>query len=579
MANLDKANRVCLCLAANTLSENLAALQSEAYFDASIDFVELRLDCMLDFSDQEVLAASLERFCHDLATLPMGVRFVLTLRKASDGGRCPDLLDDEKYIKILLRCVRAFSAKSLLANLAYVDLDAALLERAFCGEGAREVSEDCAHLLDDLQRGGVGLIVSVHNFGALPDDSALENLVNQLQNLLARLSEYFSGDLPSKLVFKFALMVSSSAELLRFYRFARKLYLEQNQVQKSYPYILLAMGEYGISNRILRAHTGSLWSFCYPGETLQVSTENSLESPLQTLGQMSLSELIELYHYRNISAQTRIYGVIGNPIRHSRSPEIHNPIYREKGWDAVYLRFCVDSLPDFLALSELLPIFGISVTVPHKESVAQLANSVSATSSIDFEDSVESRVKLLGAANTLYRSAKGNVWFTENTDIEGFLWPLREFLLEFCHNQSLSGQKAAIIGAGGSARAVVYALLQEGMDCEIYNRTAERAYDLQEQFSQVLPGRITKAGALQGGENISQDCLLVVQCTSLGMYEAQSPIPDYRFHAGQIAYDLIYRPPFTAFLQQARREGAFTLNGAAMLKAQAEAQIRLFGKR
>ena len=571
MANLDKANRICLCLAANTLPENLAALRSEAYFDPLIDFAELRLDCMLDFSSREVLAASLEKFCRDLAALPVGVRFVLTLRKAADGGRCPDSL--EEYLKILSRCVRAFSARNLLANLAYVDLDAAFLEQAFCREVSEvsEISEGCVRLLENLQCAGVGLIVSVHNFRTLPEDLALENLVNQLQDLLARLPKYFSGDLSGNLVLKLALMVSNSAELLRFYRFSQNFL--QEQAPKTYPYILLAMGEYGSSSRVLRAHTGSLWSFCYPGETLQAPVES--EAFLQTLGQMSLSELIALYHYRSISTQTRIYGVIGNPVRHSRSPEIHNPIYREKGWDAVYLRFCVDSLADFLALSELLPIFGISVTVPHKQSVAQLAKPVSMP--INFADSVEpsERVKLLKAANTLYRTVQGRYWFAENTDVEGFLEPL----LEFCqhHNQNLSSRKAAIIGAGGSARAVAYALLQEGMDCEIYNRTAERAYELQKQFSRVLPGNITKVGSLYNGKNISQDCLLVVQCTSLGMYEAQSPIPDYRFHAGQIAYDLIYQPPLTAFLQQARRDGAFALNGAAMLKAQAQAQIRLFG--
>lgn len=610
-------NRVCLCLAAKTLPENLAVLEAQTCFDPLMDFAELRLDCMLDFSSPEVLSASLERFCRDLVDLPAGVRFVLTLRKAIDGGLCPDSLGDDEYTKILARCVGAFPDN----RLAYVDLDVAFLERAFCVE--REVPKaaknpgilpDCVRLLDELRHIGAGLLVSVHHFGALPENGALnlalKNLFDKLKDLANRLPKPFtdflygaaSGD-PSettKLVFKLALTVSSSAELLRFYRFAQTLVqqeaAENNKEQnpkktRPYSFVLLAMGELGSSTRVLRPHTGSLWSFCYPAQNFGSAAPmqnwqnlQNWQNP-QKLGQISLSELIELYNYRNISAQTRIYGVIGNPVRHSRSPEIHNPIYRKNGWNAVYLRFCVDSLIDFLALSEWLPIFGISVTVPHKERAAQLAGSVGSGSGILGQPVVApvvatERVKLLGAANTLYRNDIAGRWFAENTDVEGFLWPLREFLLAFCPEQSLSGRKAAIIGAGGSARAVAYALLQEGMDCEVYNRTAQRADQLQKQFSasRALPGRIIKAGALRGGESISAGCLLIVQCTSLGMYEAKSPIPDYRFHAGQIAYDLIYQPAMSAFLQQAKREGAFVLNGAAMLKAQAEAQIRLFGR-
>ncbi|MEM9424898.1 MAG: type I 3-dehydroquinate dehydratase, partial [Spirochaetota bacterium] len=396
----------------------------------------------------------------------------------------------------------------------------------------------------------VRLIISVHKFGPLPSMEGLRSLLTGLEQL----------ELPEQALFKFAFMVKGSQELERFYRFAHHM---KNWAQAaaqdkaaSRAYILLAMGEYGDSSRILRAHIGSEWTFC--GAAGAVAP-----------GQLSLEELVERYRYRRISENTTIYGVIGNPIAHSRSPEIHNPIYEKYAWDAVYLRFRVDDLRAFLAVREWLPIRGISCTVPHKEALAQMAISGESARA-------GKAVRLLGAANTLYLRSDGpksRDWFAENTDIEGFLRPLLELC---CRNKrSLAGKKAAVIGAGGAARAVVYALLKEGMLCEIYNRTLGKAERLKELFRRDFP--IVKVACLEQGALISADCDLLVQTTSVGMgRDERNPIPAYRFRSGQIAYDLIYEPPQTAFLRSAEQGGAWVLNGSAMLETQALAQIELF---
>ncbi|WGK70307.1 type I 3-dehydroquinate dehydratase [Candidatus Haliotispira prima] len=620
-------NRICLCLNGTSFAENLAILRAEKYFNPSIDLAELRLDFLPDFSDSATIQNTPEQLCRDFSLLSQQTsawapvrenttaptQFVLTLRKAADGGRCPDSIPDTEYLRLLLCCVESFPPE----HLAYVDLDGPILERV--NSGPPELRKLCVKLLSRMQQQSAQLIVSIHDFGPLPgmhtaptastdeNESIAEPINTQLSTqlilkLMAKLEQLLttlpktlgiSGE--TKAIFesalpKLALMVSGSKELRSFYRSAHKLKARyQNQAQPR-PFILLAMGEFGSSSRILGVCLGNKWTFCSPSNPNSSNPDSGRNFAPVAPGQFSFAELIELYNYRNLSPQTQIYGVVGDPIAHSRSPEIHNPIYRQRGWDAVYLRFRVDNLADFLALGELLPIRGISCTVPHKETLAQLAlKGMAMTMPIGLPPSTSragQSVKLLGAGNTFCPSEDGSCWLAENTDIEGFLRPL----LKLCtrHQITLQGKKAVIIGAGGSARAVVYALLGQGMRCEIYNRTLQKAEELEVLFSAVanLPGKVTKAATLEHGVHIPEDCDLLVQTTSVGMYKADQdtkgqlldPVTEYRFRSDQIAYDLIYQPPETVFLKRAKDAGALVLNGSAMLKEQALAQIELFGR-
>ncbi len=606
-ATTARQNQVCLCLNAQNLAENLQLLQSEPYWDFASDLAELRLDFMLDFSSSAVLEKSLNALCRDIEAYglqansdPKGKpRFVLTLRRVSDAGLCPDTLDEAVYWDCLQRVVSVFPAE----QLAYVDLDVALLRNICDSTEAVDAVHVAAEQMFGLLRTKRGkLIISFHDFGSgleavgseekitlLWDDFERLALQLQRQDLLGDGPEAAAASGPEALapdcavLFKFALMVGSSDALLRFYRLAAVLRRKAKTGVESAsfagmrprPYVLLAMGEYGSSTRILSAHIGSRWTFCMP------SSASEAVAP----GQFRLSELHELYRYRDITPKTTIYGVVGDPIAHSRSPEIHNPIYRQHGWDSVYLRFRVDRLEAFLCLSDLLPLRGFSCTVPHKESLAliALAGSVAGRSS-----QVSEVVQLLQVSNTFcLQPERSGRCFAENTDPAGFLQPL----LEFCAGRqiSLSGKKAVIVGAGGAARAVVYALLSQGVDCEIYNRTLQKAEYLQHLFASCehLPARVSKAAVLDGGRSIPADCELLIQTASLGMYQAGlgqdkiaanalDPIPAYQFRPGQIVYDLIYNPPRTVFLQRAERAGAWVLNGSAMLEQQALAQIEVF---
>jgi 3-dehydroquinate dehydratase/shikimate dehydrogenase len=237
-----------------------------------------------------------------------------------------------------------------------------------------------------------------------------------------------------------------------------------------------------------------------------------------------------------------VYGVIGNPVAHSRSPHIHNAGLAALGLDAVYLPFLVDDVREFLRVADLLGVSGVSVTVPHKLAVIpHLARQ-------------DPSVARIGACNTLVRAEGG--WHGTNTDWPGFLAPLdRRF-----GSGGGSRIRATVIGAGGTSRAVVYGLRETGAEVLILNRTLAGASGIAQEF-----------GCRAGGD-------LVVQTTSCGMEPAVDcdPLPEYRFRGTELVYELVYRPAVTPFLGRAMAAGCRWIGGMEMLLEQAYEQFRLF---
>jgi shikimate dehydrogenase len=200
-------------------------------------------------------------------------------------------------------------------------------------------------------------------------------------------------------------------------------------------------------------------------------------------------------------------------------------------------------------------VFGLSVTIPHKQTVIELAGSV------------DESVKAAGACNTLVLDEESQRWAGYNTDWKGFLKPIADL--------SLEGRSALVIGAGGAARAVVYALITRGMNITIVNRTLSRAEKLAREFGCACAS-IEEAGRLFNKN--PEGPLLVVQTTSAGMNpDAEAdPAPGLQFTGREIVYDIIYTPEETVFLKRATEAGCRTINGSTMLKAQAAEQFLLF---
>ncbi len=313
--------------------------------------------------------------------------------------------------------------------------------------------------------------------------------------------------------------------------------------------ILVGMGVASYPLRILAGRLGSYLTFSSLPDRQQAAE-----------GHADPVTLSEIYRYHNIDAETRIFAVIGNPIMHSFSPRIHNRGYSLLGLNAVYLPFQVDEITDFLTLAEMLGIEGASVTIPLKEVViphlAAKTDSIAAT----------------GACNTIVRQSEG--WQGENTDVEGFLTPLKQALEHDRERRPLpQGCKATVIGAGGAARSIVYALRNAGYTVLVLNRTLQRAKDLAEAFG-------CKASELDRGasESIADHNDLIVQTTSVGMHPdlTGDPLPHYRFRGNEVVYDIVYNPPVTRFLERARKAGCRIIYGKEMLISQAEHQFKLF---
>jgi shikimate dehydrogenase len=242
--------------------------------------------------------------------------------------------------------------------------------------------------------------------------------------------------------------------------------------------------------------------------------------------------------------------VIGWPIGHSRSPLIHNYWLKKYAIDAVYEKKAVEpeNVAQFIANMAASEFVGCNVTIPHKEAAFQAVAKA---------DEIARR---LGAVNTVY--LKDGVVCGTNTDGEGFIASLRHSHPNF----NLRDKTAIIIGAGGAAKAVIGALLDEGVArIGIINRTRERTHDLQAQFG---------SSVYEISEAIFNDalesCGLLVNTTSQGMEGQPSlELKTQRLNLDALVADIVYTPLETAFLEQARLRGNPVLGGLGMLLHQA----------
>jgi len=242
--------------------------------------------------------------------------------------------------------------------------------------------------------------------------------------------------------------------------------------------------------------------------------------------------------------------VIGWPIAHSRSPLIHNYWLKKYGIDAAYEKKAVEpkNVAQFIANLAASEFIGCNVTIPHKETAFQ---------AVAKSDEIANR---LGAVNTVY--LKDGVICGTNTDGEGFIASLRHSHPKF----SLKDRAAVIVGAGGAAKAIIGALLDEGVEkIGIINRTRERIHDLQVQFG---------SGVYEISEAISNDtlesCGLLVNTTSQGMEGQPSlEMEIQNLNPNALVADLVYTSLETVFLKKARNQGNPVLGGLGMLLHQA----------
>lgn len=466
----------------------------EAIADAApvADLVELRMD-YLD-------AAGCAVVLRHLPALADGKSFLLTFRPREQGGRRDLSLQDRRNFW------RALSPK-VVSAIQFADFEFDLVE-SFSGEPPPVPWEK--------------VICSWHNFEETPAD------------LIARYDQMATA--PASVV-KIATMANRIGDCLRFFDL-----IEHARGKK--PVIALAMSLPGAATRILSLSRGALLTFG--------SLRHGAES---ASGQPTATDLRDLYRVKQLNRDSEIYGIIGNPVGHSRSPRMHNTALAALDRNGVYLPFEVDDVDGFLhdfvrpATRKLdWRLRGLSVTIPHKLAV------------IPHLDHIDETAKRIGAVNTLV--VQGGELHGYNTDVIGAMKPLEELI-------DVRGAGAAVIGAGGSARAVCYGLSERGADVTIYARDMRKAQVLADEFNAQIASLDEFAGQSD----------LVINCTPIGMHghsEGQSPLRADALRGVKLVYDLIYTPEETALLRDAKAAGCQTLGGLAMLVNQAEEQFRLW---
>ena len=310
--------------------------------------------------------------------------------------------------------------------------------------------------------------------------------------------------------------------------------------------IAIAMGAAGVVTRILGPSRGAFLTYA------------SLENESATApGQVSASELAEVYRLDKIDRHTQIFGLAGRPVSHSVSPLMHNAAFAAAGTNAVYVPFETREIKTFIKrmihprTRELeWNLRGLSVTAPHKFAV------------MDQLDWIKPAAREIGAVNTIV--IESDTLHGYNTDAPGFINPLeREF-------GDLRDARCAVIGAGGAASAAFWSFRQAGARATVFARDAQKASSLAERFGAAW--RPLVEARFEGFD-------IVVNATPLGtagQFETETPATASQLRGARLVYDLVYNPTETRFLREAREAGCKTLGGLAMLVAQAAEQFKLW---
>lgn len=379
-----------------------------------------------------------------------------------------------------------------------------LLEQAL-DLGAEYVDLEWRAGFDDLirRRRGRNVVLSLHDFDRAPGD-----LADRYRAMRATGAE----------MVKVAVRVRSLTEALAL-----------PDVGAGDPgRVIVAMGPSGVVSRILPDRFGSAWT--YAGEGV---------AP----GQVGLSRLLDEFRVREVSDSTALYGVLGAPVSRSASPAMHNAGFAAVGRDAVYLPLEAADVDDFRTFAEKTGLRGASVTAPFKEAAAPLLAEA------------DPLVRRIGAVNTVRIAGDG--WEGINTDVPGLLEPLAGRI-------ALAGCRAAVIGAGGAARAAAVALAGEGAQVTVRARNPERAAGV----AKLVGGTAGRLPPPPGSWD------LLVNATPAGAAPDVdgSPLPDGPFD-GQLVYDLVYDPPTTRLMADAAAAGCAAIGGLPMLVAQAVRQF------
>ena len=373
-----------------------------------------------------------------------------------------------------------------------------------------DVEPDLAH---DVSPDWARTIVSHHNFSSVPSD--LEKIYERL------------GQTPARIL-KIAVHANDIVDCIPVFRLIERARSEGREI------IAIAMGDAGIATRILGPSRGAFLTY---GSL----DEDSATAP----GQINARKLRSLYNIDAINRETMVCGLVGCPVMHSVSPHIHNAAFAYEGVNGVYLPFEVKDINSFIKrmvhprTRELnWNLRGLSITAPHKQTV------------MEYLDWIESEAQEIGAVNTIVIEKDRLLGY--NTDTAGFIEPLLKRI------GSLESKQVAIIGAGGAARAAIWALNRAGANVTLFARDVSKATS-----SFDAPYQPLSSSSFSKYD-------LVINATPA------APATQEQLRGARFVYDLVYNPIETQLLKEAREAGCETLGGLEMLVAQAKIQFELW---
>jgi 3-dehydroquinate dehydratase/shikimate dehydrogenase len=341
-------------------------------------------------------------------------------------------------------------------------------------------------------------------------------------------------------ILKIAVQADDAIDCLPIFRLLERAQRNGREI------IAIAMGQAGIMTRILGPSRGAFLTY-------GALDEEGATAP----GQVTARDLREVYRSDRIDRQTEITGLIGQPVAHSLSPHIHNAAFAKADLNAVFIPLEVRDVDAFMrrmvreSSREIdWNVRGFSVTAPHKTAVMKHL------------DWIEPAAKEIGAVNTIVFSDGALTGY--NTDAPAFLESLKGRF------ESLESARCAIIGAGGAARAIVWALQNAGASVSMFARDPAKARPIVDEF------RID-AYDLEAANFERFDIL--VNATPLGTrgpHESETPATANQLRGVRLAYDLVYNPLETRFMRAARDAGCQVLGGLEMLIAQAVEQFEIW---
>ncbi len=541
---------LCVSISVEAPDEiHIALADARRAVEHGADMVEWRVDALAECEDALRHVRTLVR--------ESPVPCIVTIRGAREGGEWRgDETDRVSFLEALC------TASGEVAP-TYIDFELADMQRS---ANVRQKLELCVEHPGQVRTVGTRLILSAHDFEGRP------------ATLLRQWTAMAEAD--GCAVAKVAWRARSVRDNIEAFE------LLATRVK---PAVVLCMGEPGLMSRVLAPKFGAFLTFAHAGndsDAQRAAANAAGTAP----GQVSVQDMVNLYGFRSIDSATRVFGVIGWPVGHSRSPHVHNQWFREAGRNAVLLPMPIPpeyehfkaTVAELLAFAPL-DFRGACVTIPHKEHLLRFVTEQGGH--------VESLAARIGAANTLYLNAAGAL-HCANTDAPAAVDALTHGM--GIERAGLRGKRIAVLGAGGVARAVAVGSADDGAQVVVFNRNEDRAGRMCAQLQEVAAQARSAAGGLGNSDAVAGSIMAgrtaelgsggfhaFVNCTPVGMQGGPDPqgnplASDVHLDETVTVMDTVYAPIETPLLIHARSCGARTVDGWVMFTKQAERQFRLW---